>query len=282
MKPKLLMRHLLLPVFLMFINASLATGQYGDPRAAEILETVRQHYEKSIEGINDYVVVTEHFTTHYRKKFENGRPYFESRVDSESFWDSVSALGMHTSSPLVDFNFFDEDVFRYLKENIRYMGMETIDGMAVHVLYLDDMQIFAESYDDGPMGDLHLYFDDEHWVLRKMRFSAQEELDEGYFVWIEPVLRMEDYRNIEGMMIPFRTRITVEGLIGDLSEEERLEVMAALEELERELEQMTPFEREMLEQMLSGQLDQLRSMIEDDKAEFIIEVSEVRVNTVTE
>lgn len=105
------------------------------------------------------------------------------------------------------------------------------------------------------------------------------EIEEGDVRQIEPVMRMKDYRNIDGLMIPFRTTITVHGLSDYLSDAEREEAMAALEELEKELEQMPAEQRNMLEQMMGGQLDQLRQMLADDMIEFAIEVKEVHVNT---
>ncbi len=268
-------------MFFLTFSMVEAQGQYKDSRAVEILETVRQNYEKSISGIDDYTIVTEQFTAHYVKKFDNGRPYFVSQVETESFWGSVSALGMHTSSPMIDSDLFVPEIFSNLKQNIIYKGTEQVDRFNTHVLFLEDMRVFNDVFEntDAPMGDLTLYFDDEHWVLRQMRFSAEAELEEDRFQLMKPVLRMEDYRNISGMQVPFKTTIAISGLMQHLSDEERQEAVEALAEFERELKDMPPQQRQMIEDMVGGRFDELRKMIEEDSIEFVIEVLEVKVNT---
>lgn len=276
---KILANALLLT--LLFLTSKAAFGQYNDMHAAEILEVVRSHYERSITDIDDYKIVTENFTTHYQKKYDNGRPYFVSKVETESFWGSVSDMGMHTTSPMVDAGFFSPEIFEHLLMNSSYKGTEHLEGKNTHVIFLKDMRVLMEAFDDveEPVGSLRLYFDDEDWVLRQMKFSTMAEIEEGDVREIEPVMRMKDYRNINGLMIPFRTTIAVYGLSDYLSDEEREEAMAALEELEYELQHMPEEQRAMLEQMMGGQLDNLRQMLEDDMIEFVIEVKEVLVNT---
>ncbi len=268
-------------IVLMLISSVDLRGQYADPRAAEILELVRQQYEQSIRNIDDYTVITEDFTARYKKVFDNGRPYFVSQVETEGFWGSISSMGMHTASPMDDSDFFTPEMFSVLKENARYLGTETVDGLNTHVIFLDDMRMFSEAHDDveDDINELRLYFDDEHWVLRQMKFTAHEAMDDGTIQKIEPILMMTDYQNIEGMMIPFKTIINIGGFSDYMSDAEREEAVQALAEMEHELEQIPEEQREMVEQMMSGQLDQLRQMLEEDTLEFIHEIKEVKVNT---
>ncbi len=273
--------YMIVAAFVMVLPFSSAHGQYKDPHAAEILEVVWQQYEQSIRDVDDYKIITEQFTTHYVKQYEDGRPYFVSQVETDSFWGSISGLGMHTTSPMVDSDFFSSEIFEHLKQNASHAGTENIDGLNTHVIFLEDMRIFMDAFDDvdEPMGELRLYFDDQDWVLRQMKFSAEAEIEEGRVQVIEPVIKMTDYRNISGMMIPFETSISVQGLIEHLSDAEREEAQKALLEFEKELEQMPAEQRQMVEQMMSGQLDQLRNLLADDSIEFFIWVKEVIVNT---
>ncbi len=280
-KTKKIIFSILAGACLIVMGTTAANAQYNDPKAAELLEVVWQHYERSIRDINDYVVVTEQFTTHYVKKYDNGRPYFVSQVETESVWGAVSALGMHTTSPMADSDFFTREVFEILKQYATYEGTHKHDGLNMHVLFLKDMRAFMDVIDDvdDSFGQLRLYFDDEHWLLRQMEFSAEAEIEEGKSQLIAPVIGFTDYRNISGMMVPFQTRITVGGLMSQLSDDEREEARQALAELDKELATMPAQQRQMMEQMMSGQLDQLRSMVQDDTIEFVINVQEVRVNT---
>lgn len=273
--------QLFLAAMMLVLPFSHLHAQYKDPRAAEILEIVRQHYEHSIRDVDDYKIVTEHFTTHYVKQYEDGRPYFVSQVETDSFWGSISGLGMQSTSPMVDSDFFSADIFEHLKSNAIYSGTEVVDGITLHEIFLEDMRVFMDAFDDvdEPMGQLRLYFDNEDWVLRQMKFSAEAEIEEGRVQVIEPVVRMSDYRNISGMLIPFETSISVQGLTEHLSDAEREEAQKALLEFERELKEMPAQQRQMVEQMMSGQLDQLRNLLADDSIEFFIRVKEVIVNT---
>jgi len=133
----------------LLIQAPMAAfGQYNDRRAAEMLEQVRAHYEMSIRNVDDYKIVTGNFTTHYHKEYDNGRPYFVSQVETDSFWGSISGMGMHTTSPMVDTDFFSPEIFEHLLMNSRYMGNERIDGMNTHIVFIDDMRILMEEFED--------------------------------------------------------------------------------------------------------------------------------------
>lgn len=280
-KTKKIIFSLFAAACLFVMGQTAANAQYKDPKAAELLEVVWQHYERSIRDIDDYVVVTEEFTTHYVKKYDNGHPFFVSQVETESVWGAISALGMHTTSPMTDFDFFSREVFELLKQYATYEGTKKQDGLNMHVLSMQDMRAFMDVIDDvdESFGQLRLYFDDEHWLLRQMEFLVEAEIEEGKTQLIAPVIGFTDYRNISGMMVPFQTRITVDGLMSHLSDEEREEARQGLAELERELANMPEQQRQMMKQMLSTQLDQLRSIVEDDIIEFVINVQEVRVNT---
>lgn len=272
-------------VFALFFTTGMhrqAYTQPPDPAAAEIFETVRQAYEQSIRGINDYVVVTENFTTHYVKKYdENNRPYFEPKVETASFLGSISALGLHSASPMADNDFFSSEVYDRILQNARYIGTERINGFETHVVYLGDMDVFVEALDDldETPGNMTMFFDAQNWVLRKMKFSIVAEVEEGRSQEISPEIHFLDYRDVEGMMIPFNTQITIDGLMAGLSEAEREQAKQGLVELERELENMPADQRQMIEQMMGDQLETLRKMVEGDRLEFSLRVKEVLVNT---
>ncbi len=62
------------------IVAALAAAQGGDPEARNIIQSWQDHYEASMENIDDYVVVMDQQTIYYKKAWDNGQPYFKSRV----------------------------------------------------------------------------------------------------------------------------------------------------------------------------------------------------------
>lgn len=256
---------------LIFCHAGQTFGQ-ADPRAAEILETVREHYERSIEGIDDYVVVTNLYTTYYKKAYDNGRPYFKTRTKTD-------ITGVQSTSSTSDADLFTPENYEKLKTNARYKGQEQIDGFNVHVLSIDKLEgLFEEEGVDDTVENLTVYIDANDWLLRQMVFSVEAETEEGV-ITVQPIVLFKDYRDIEGMMLPFETSTVVTGLSESLSDEERQEAEKGLEEMEKELEQMPESQRRMVERMMGEQLDKFRKMLEEDRFEFSVKVEEVRVNT---
>jgi len=257
---------------LIFAQAGSAFGQ-ADPRAVEIFETVRAHYERSIEGVDDYVMVTNLFTTYYKKAYDNGRPYFMSRTETEVF-------GVQSTSSTSDADLFTPENYERLKNNATYAGRETIDGFDVHVLSIDKLEgLFDEGEGvDDTVEDLKVYIDADDWVLRQMVFSVETVTEDGVMK-VEPMILFKDYRDVEGMMIPFETISFVTGLSEMLTDEEREEAEQGLKEMEKELEQLPEGQRRMVERLMGDRLKRFREMLAEDRIEFTVRVEEVRVNT---
>jgi hypothetical protein len=92
---------------------------------------------------------------------------------------------------------------------------------------------------------------------------------------------LEDYRTVEGMPHPWRTRIRAEGLMeaGGASEEEMEEARAQLAEFDRQMAEMSAEQRQMMQTMMGGKLDSLRRMIESGGLDMEVVVTDLRVNT---
>ncbi len=243
-----------------------------DPKAAEIIETMRERYEQSIEDIDDYVMVTDRYEILYKKAWDNGRPYFKSRF-------AEAPEGLESASTVSDSDFFSEQLYSSLKSDATYEGTEEIEDHTVHLLYVEKVEGLFE--DSGDMGDtaedVWLYVDSEKFVLRKMKLTLEALTPEGEKQKVEPVIHYRDYRNVGGMMVPYETTAVVTGLA--MSEEDRKEAEKGLKEMEEKLEEMPPDQREMVEQMMGGQIEEYRKMLEDDKMKVVSTVKEVKVNT---
>lgn len=249
-------------------------GQYADSDAVEIIENLQQQYEESIENIDDYVMVTDDQTIYYKKDYEDGRPYFKSRVESDQMDD------LYSSADVSDFGLLTPSIFNMLKENARYEGRDEIDGHDVHVLFIDELEgVFEDEDVSGDLENVRMYIDADEWVTRQINFAAHADLGEGRTQRVEPVTMFKNYRDIEGMKVPFQTVTVVTGLSDMLSDEQRREAEQAMERFEQELENMPAQQREMVEQMMGEQMDRYREMIEADRIEMVQQVQEVRVNT---
>ena len=259
---------------LSFVMAIPALAQPADTRAAEILQTVRQEYERSIENIDDYKVVSDMYTTYYKKAYDNGRPYFRSRMETDAMG------GMESTSSVSDAELFSPETFETLQNNAIFEGTETIDGYEVHIIYIEEIEGLLEDEEDldETLTDLRIFIDTQNWVMRQMAFSVQAAMEDGMMREIEPVIQFKDYRNHQGMLIPWETVTIISGLDDALSDEERQEAEEGLREMERELENMPEAQRDMVKRMMGDQLEQLRNMLAGDQMEFTTRVHEVEVN----
>ncbi len=250
--------------------AALAAAQGGDPEAKEIIQSWQDHYEASIENIDDYVVVMDQQTIYYKKAWDNGRPYFKSRVKDADHQELASG------SNLTDTDVFSR-VYEAVMEDDEYKGTDELNGHRVHVIYIEKAENIVDE-PDAPhtFEDVYIRIDPGNWVLRELEYTARIE-HEGEERMINQAFQPRDYRDVEGMQYPYETAIIIRGLA--LTEEERREAEEGLAEFERELEAMPEAQRRMVEQMAGDQIERFRQMLKDDMYETVNRVREVRVNT---
>jgi hypothetical protein len=84
---------------------------------------------------------------------------------------------------------------------------------------------------------------------------------------------LESYLPIEGLLIPYRTVVQIEGLGAAIDPEMRSE----LEEMERQLAALPPDQREMMERMLGPQMEQIRRMMDGSGDGMTMEITVVDV-----
>ncbi len=259
-------------IMLFFTAASFSQG---DQRAVEVLTTMQQEYEASIEDIDDYIMVTDHHTIYYKKAWDNGRPYFKSRTETEGF------AGIASTSTTDESDFLTPEVFASMKERAHYEGMEEVEGQDVHVLFIEEIEgLFEdEEHVEETVQNMRIYVDSELWVPRQINFEVEIMTEEGDIQMVSPSLINRDFRDIEGMLIPYETVMVVSGFSDMMTDAEREEAEKALEEMERELADMPEQQREMVKRMMGDQMEDLLKALEEDRMEFTVNVEEVRVNT---
>jgi len=255
-----------------------ATTAYGQVSATEILDNMRETHERGIQNIDDYTIVTDMYTAYYKKTYVDGRPTFKSRVQIRGLEQFGGSEEM-ASSTMMHTELFDDKVYNFLSQNAEYRGTETIDGHRTHVLFVPDLEPLAEDDEEDIAQNGYFYIDADLWILRQMKFDIKTEVDEGQMQEMQPVIRFLDYQNIEGLQIPFRTVMEFGQLDETISPEEMEEARQAMQEFERELEQMPEQQRKMMEQMMRPQMERFEKMLEGDTIEIVIEVEDVQVNT---
>ena len=155
-----------------------------------------------------------------------------------------------------------------------------LNDVEVHVLDIADLRgtgfgsnVAQDSEFEPTRG--RVYLDTETYVPRRLIFEGEMNRD-GSTLPLTATIDMGDYRELQGLLIPYRTVTTIDGLAAAIDPE----VRAQFEQMRRELENMPAQQRQMIESMMADQMKQLEAMMSDDGAPMVIEVvvTDVRVN----
>lgn len=246
----------------------------------DVVEQMYEAYERQAASIDNYSLSQSMMgfetVSYFEKETVDGRPVFRLR--------NASAGGLSPS--LGDENVGHGDVYLFgpeLVEHGRYEGREQIEGREVHVLAIDDLSELDIAQPEAPE-DMEfqarsgrLYIDTEMMVPRRMEFTGDAMTPNGEQ---ELTMRMDmmDIRDVQGLLIPHRTVMNVQGLEAMIDPE----MQAQLEEMEEQLAALPPDQREMMERMLGPQMEQIRQMMSGaasgEGLTTEITVTDVRVN----
>lgn len=265
------------PVYALLLAVATSAAPAEAQSVAEVVDDMVSAFERQTGGIENYTIVQTvmgfETVSYYVKEMVDGRPVFrleevEASTGGMSFGEDAGFAEMYAMGP-------------DLVEHGRYGGRERIDGTQTHVILVDDLtQLdFAapEAPDDVDFTPTtgRFYVDAERFVPRRIEVDGETRTDSG----TNPLsLRMDllDYRDVEGLLVPYRTVVTIDGMQAMMDPEMRAE----FEEMQRELERMPAEQRAMMEQMLGGQLERMQEMMAGDGEPMVFEltVDEVRVN----
>jgi len=249
--------------------------------AAEILNTAAERYEARFANIDNYTVVQDlngtKVTTYFEKRMQDGHPVFDPRV-----------IGMPNLPQMPGGDRYQRlrsgGSLAQFADRARLTGTETVDGHQTWVLQVDDLSGLGmdESQDFEPRS-MTLYLGQDDYVPHQMKMSGQV-MRNGESHPVDMTMHMADYREVKGLLLPFRTTMSMEGMMEAMSTEERGNMSQQMEEMKKRLEQMTPEERAMFEQQMKN-MPGMRTMMEQLEAasaggafEMSFQVEEVRVN----
>jgi len=244
--------------------------------AADIVERMLVEYERRSEGVDNYTIIQETMgfetVSYFEKQIVNGRPVFHL--------SGTSAAGMDLSES-GDGSF--DQIFSMgddLARKARYDGRDTIDGYDVHVLVIPDFDGMDFGPNMTPDSDFapkrgRIFLDVDTYAPRHLEFEGEMTNEQGIHE-VTTSVDMGDFREVQGMLMPYRTVISIEGLGAAIDPETR----AQFERMQSELEDMPPAQRRMVESMMADQLDQFRAMMGGSDAPLTVEVTvrEVLVN----
>jgi hypothetical protein len=184
------------------------------------------------------------------------------------------------------------EAMRLVGRSARVAGTEPRGGHDSWILSVDDRETLglfkAEEFTPTAV---RLYIDRELYVLRgvSMEGSVVDQPGTG------PVtvdVTLEDYRDVAGMLDPFRTVMAMGGTGMAMSEDERRqleggmgEYRTAMAQMEKELAELPAAQRAMVESMMREQMprmeqvaDQFEAMATGQGMEFVVQVLEIEAN----
>jgi len=264
------MRHAVW-IFLVF---SLPSGVEAQT-AEEILDLMAASYAEQISGIDDYTVNGRSFTS-YHKKYPgpDGYPIFRSKTE-----DTASGIGVGNMTTR-----FNADNMLELRGRIsgiaEHAGRADVRGIDAHVLRLTDFSAMDPlgSGDQQPPDSVLFFVDPDGWLLVRMSIhgSSPTQPQQGN---VTPTIDFEDFRDIEGMKVPFLTRLTMVGAQLNLSQQQVDDAQQALEKLEQRLQGLPEAQRQMMMDRLRPQLERMQQIADTGTLETVFEVESVEVNT---
>jgi hypothetical protein len=272
------MRHSARTSFLVAVASLAAAVSVHAQSAADVVEQMLDAYERNAEGVENYTLVQDAMgfesVVYFEKVTVEGRPVFRVKQSSAA---GVTTGGDEDEGGYSEFYTLGPE----LAELATYDGRERIGEYEVHVLRLDDVSGLDFGGSAGATSGFTaksgaLYVDVDLLAPRRIVLDGELSTADGAKP-VKSVIDLEDYREVEGFLVPHRTVVRTEGLAGAMDPDMR----AQYEEMMRQLEEMSPEERAVLEQMMQGQLEQVEAMMAGggDAVTVEVNVREVRINS---
>ena len=268
-------RSTFLSVVLLLFLAPGAGGQ----SASEILQTALERHEQRVAGIDNYTVIQNvngaRAPLYFEKRMEDGHPVFEPRImGDEELPESVPGAegGVGMSELLIR-----------LGDRSRVEGTEVVEGRTAWVLQVDDVSGLGLETEGFQPSSMTILLDQEEHVPLRMKVSGRMEVEGGSHP-VSMNTTFEDYRDVQGLLHPFRSTVRIEGMAAAIPVDDRERMQRQMEEMRKQLEEMPPEQRAMIEQQMKNNpqmqqmMEQMEAMAAGEDMEMMVEVEEIRVN----
>lgn len=168
-----------------------------------------------------------------------------------------------------------------MARRMRHVGTESVDGVATQHLRAEGLGQRHATANGGEMviEKLDLWVDDRNCVPIKFAMAGKHTSDgKTQPVTIERLNSL--YRTVPGskMYEPFRQVMRMQGAMTEAQQEDLRASQAKLEDLERQLAQMPPGQRDMIMQRMGPQMETMKRMAAGGGLEVVIEVQQILVN----
>ncbi len=261
--------------------------------AEKVIQNCVASYEREMEGVKDITIINDHpqldkDITYQKRTVINGRVVYKTRSETEvmgiksvSIYDGVYQWWVEDGKlkkEKMDYSPY-QTVKNLKTAQVKYAGTEKIDGHKTHILDIKDLNEMMGAEGMQKVSG-RFWVDAKDWVIRKMEMDMEIEDEKGEKRPVKATIKMEDFREVNGMLIPYRTVVTMPmPEATEMSPEEEQEMRKNLAEMQKQLEEMPPAERQMLERMMKPQIEMMQKMLAGGVIEIVTEVKDVKVNT---
>lgn len=286
MKTKML--SLIVVTLVVFSASSIAGAMTAD----KVIENWIASYEKEMKDVEDFTIVSESPSqrniNYHKRVVISGRTVYKTRSETEvmgiksvSIYDGVYQWWVEDGKPKKEkMDYSPYQTVKNLKTaQVKYAGTEKIDGHKTHILDIKDLNEMMGAEGMQKVSG-RFWVDAKDWVIRKMEIDMEIEDEKGEKRPVKATIRMEDFRKVNGMLISYRTVMTMPVLgVLELSPEEEQEMRKGLEEAQKALAEMSPEERAMMEKIMGPQIEMMQKMLASGGIEIVTVVKDVKVNT---
>ncbi len=284
MKTKML--SLIVVTLVVFSASSIAGAMTAD----KVIENWIASYEKEMKDVEDFTIVSESPSqrniNYHKRVVISGRTVYKTRSETEvmgiksvSIYDGVYQWWVEDGKPKKEkMDYSPYQTVKNLKTaQVKYAGTEKIDGHKTHILDIKDLNEMMGAEGMQKVSG-RFWVDAKDWVIRKMEIDMEIEDEKGEKRPVKATIKMEDFRKVNGMLMPYRTVMTVP-MPTELTPEEEQEMRKGLEEAQKALAEMSPEERAMMEKIMGPQIEMMQKMLASGGIEIVTVVKDVKVNT---
>lgn len=273
-------------VVVTIFSTTMAVGITGD----EIRDSMIAAYEEQMENIDDIIIISDKETRYQKKAEVDGRTVYKTRIERDlgsginyiTVFDGVYNWTLNPVTGEVDrerSEYDSSEIITALKDaDLEYVGEEELNGYTTYMLDVKEMDMILGPEMEHDISS-KIWVDSDNWVIRKMEATVDDEFADERLSG--PVtVHMKDYRDVEGLLVPFLTEFTIGGEGVEMTPEERQQMKESLRHMEKELEDMPAMQRRMVEGTMKSQMENMEKLLESENGMSIsVLVEDVEVNT---
>lgn len=298
------MRKLNVLLIALLVVPLLSSGQ--GMTAQKVIEKVKTAYQEQMKGVNDMTKITNNSTS-YQKWNRSGRNTVymmrnEQEVNGKTEVSVYDGTYFYTKDPYSGkVNKTKKDLnpvvfYDYLDSwDFDYQGKESIAGRMCHVVEVRDADLSKmvdpttgepvvpadlESMENATVNG-RMYVDASEWIMIQMDFDVNGLMMQGRERSASSTIKYEDIRNVQGVLVPYRTTTKTQISMSDKERKQAEEAEESMKEMNDQMKNMSEAEREMMKQHMKPQMEKMNQAMRymSGDVNVVEEVQDVKINS---